>query len=103
MSGIQFVTDEKGRKGGCSNRPEKAQRHLGDGFVSESRRKEKGILYEQYRAARLKPPVRVAKYSLEIKRSARKELDALDDALFARIDRKNLTLADNPRPAGCKS
>jgi mRNA interferase RelE/StbE len=44
----------------------------------------------------------VAKYSLEIKQSAQKELDALDDALFTRIDRKILALADNPRPSGCK-
>jgi mRNA interferase RelE/StbE len=29
-------------------------------------------------------------------------LDALYDALFNRIDRKILALADNPRPAGCK-
>jgi mRNA interferase RelE/StbE len=43
-----------------------------------------------------------AKYSLEIKPSAAKELDALDDALFARIDRKILVLAENPRPPGCK-
>jgi hypothetical protein len=28
----------------------------------------------------------VAKYALEIKQSAQKELDALDDALFSRID-----------------
>jgi mRNA interferase RelE/StbE len=47
-------------------------------------------------------PASVVKYSLEIKRSAQKELDALDDALFARIDRKILALADNPRPGGCK-
>ena len=44
----------------------------------------------------------MAKYSLEIKQSAQKELDALDDALFTRIDRKILALADNPRPSGCK-
>jgi len=44
----------------------------------------------------------VAKYSLEIKPSAAKELDALDDALFARIDRKILALGENPRPSGCK-
>ena len=44
----------------------------------------------------------MVKYSLEIKRSAQKELDALDDALFNRIDLKILALADNPRPAGCK-
>ena len=42
------------------------------------------------------------RYSLEIKQSAQKELDALDDALFPRIDRKILALADNPRPSGCK-
>jgi len=47
-------------------------------------------------------PVRVARYSLEIKSSAQKEMDALDDALFARIDRKILALAENPRPPGCK-
>lgn len=44
----------------------------------------------------------MAKYSLEIKQSAQKELDALDDAVFARIDRKILTLANNPRPPGCR-
>jgi len=44
----------------------------------------------------------VAKYSLEIKQSGQKELDSLDDAIFARVDRKILALADNPRPAGCK-
>lgn len=42
------------------------------------------------------------KYALDIKQSARKELDALGDPLFTRIDRKILALADNPRPAGCK-
>jgi mRNA interferase RelE/StbE len=44
----------------------------------------------------------VVKYSLEIKQSAQRELDGLNDGLFARIDRKILALADNPRPAGCK-
>jgi mRNA interferase RelE/StbE len=44
----------------------------------------------------------VAKYSLEIKQSAQRELDALRDPLFARIDRKILALSDNPPPAGCK-
>jgi mRNA-degrading endonuclease RelE of RelBE toxin-antitoxin system len=44
----------------------------------------------------------VVKYSLEIKSTAQKELDALDDGLFSRIDRKILALADNPgsRDAG---
>ena len=44
----------------------------------------------------------MAEYSIEIKPSAGKELDALDHALFARIDRKILALAENPRPPGCK-
>jgi mRNA interferase RelE/StbE len=44
----------------------------------------------------------VVKYSLEIKQSAQKELDARDDTVFKRIDHKILALAHNPRPAGCK-
>jgi mRNA interferase RelE/StbE len=44
----------------------------------------------------------VAKYSLVVKQSAQRELDALDDVVFTRVDRKILALADNPRPAGCK-
>ena len=46
--------------------------------------------------------VPVVKYSLEITTSAQKELDSLDDPLFARIDRKILALADDPRPVGSK-
>ena len=42
------------------------------------------------------------KYSLAIKPSAQKELDLLNDALFTRVDRKILALADTPRPVGCK-
>ena len=44
----------------------------------------------------------MVKYSLGIKQSAQKELDALDDAVFTRIDRRILALAGNPRPGGCK-
>ena len=44
----------------------------------------------------------MVKYSLEIKHSALKELDALDAALFTRIDRKISALAETPRPTGCK-
>lgn len=44
----------------------------------------------------------MVKYSLEIKHSAQTELDALDETLFTRIDRKILALADKPRPAACK-
>jgi mRNA interferase RelE/StbE len=44
----------------------------------------------------------VGKYSVEIKASAQKELDALDDVRFARIDAKIVALADDPQPHGCK-
>lgn len=57
MSGIQFVTDEKGRKVAVLIDLKKhgaALEDFWDGLISESRRKEKGILYEQYRAGRLK-------------------------------------------------
>ena len=40
-------------------------------------------------------------YSLTIKASAQKELDALRDDMFARIDPKIRALATAPRPAGC--
>jgi len=57
MNGIQFVTDEKGRKVGVLIDLKKhgaIWEDFWDGLVSESRRKEKGIPYEQYRATRLK-------------------------------------------------
>ena len=44
----------------------------------------------------------MAEYTLAILPSAARELNALDDGLFARIDRKVAQLAQNPRPAGCK-
>jgi mRNA interferase RelE/StbE len=44
----------------------------------------------------------VPRYALDIKQSAQREMDALDDSVFARLDRKILALADEPRPAGCK-
>jgi hypothetical protein len=57
MSGIQFVTDEKGRKTGVLIDLKKhgaIWEDFWDGLVSESRQKEKGIPYGQYRASRLK-------------------------------------------------
>jgi mRNA interferase RelE/StbE len=44
----------------------------------------------------------VLKYSLEIKQSAQNELDALENSMFTRIDRKILALAEQPGPAGCR-
>jgi hypothetical protein len=57
MTGIQFLTDEKGRKVAVQIDLKKhgaLWEDFRDGLVSESRRKEKGIPYEQYRANRLK-------------------------------------------------
>jgi len=57
MIGIEFVTDEQGRKVGVLIDLKKhgaIWEDFWDGLVSESRRKEKGIPYEQYRTARLK-------------------------------------------------
>lgn len=57
MTGIQFVTDEKGRKTAALIDLKKHNAIWEDfrgGLVSESRRKEKGIPYEEYRAKRLK-------------------------------------------------
>ncbi len=47
-------------------------------------------------------PAAVPEYSIEIKRSAQKELDGLDDAVFNRVDGKILALAEDPRPPGSK-
>ena len=44
----------------------------------------------------------MAKYSVELKPSARKELDCLSNKLIERILPRLENLAFNPRPAGCK-
>jgi hypothetical protein len=57
MIGIQFVTDAKGRKTGVLIDLKKhgaIWEDFWDDLVAESRRKEKSIPYEQYRARRLK-------------------------------------------------
>jgi hypothetical protein len=57
MTGIQFITDEKGRKTAAVIDLKKHKalwEEIEDGLISESRRKEKGIPYEEYRATRLR-------------------------------------------------
>jgi mRNA interferase RelE/StbE len=44
----------------------------------------------------------VGKYSVELKPSARKELERLSEKLIERIFPKLEALEDEPRPAGCK-
>ena len=41
-------------------------------------------------------------YAVELKPSARKELDSLPDTVLPRVIRKIESLALDPRPAGCK-
>ena len=41
-------------------------------------------------------------YAVEVKPSARKELEALPDNVLSRVVRKLEVLADTPRSAGCK-
>jgi hypothetical protein len=57
VTGIQFVTDGKGRKTAVLIDLKKhgaIWEDFWDGLVSESRSNEQTILYEQYRASRLK-------------------------------------------------
>lgn len=58
MTGIQFVTDERGRKVAVQidlKTHGAMWEDFRDGMVAESRRKEKSISYQQYRAKRVKP------------------------------------------------
>jgi mRNA interferase RelE/StbE len=41
-------------------------------------------------------------YALRLARSARKELEALSDAMLARVARQLDSLSAQPRPPGCK-
>jgi mRNA interferase RelE/StbE len=44
----------------------------------------------------------VNSYTVEVKPSARKELEALPDNVLSRVVHKIESLGDNPRLAGCK-
>jgi len=44
----------------------------------------------------------VDKYAVELKPSARKEVESLPDTVLARVLHRIESLADHPRPAGCK-
>jgi mRNA interferase RelE/StbE len=44
----------------------------------------------------------VADYTVQVKPSARKELEALPDGVLARVLQKIEALGDAPRPTGCK-
>jgi mRNA interferase RelE/StbE len=44
----------------------------------------------------------VTSYAVELKPSARKELESLPDSVLGRVIQKIESLASDPRPAGCK-
>lgn len=44
----------------------------------------------------------MSSYAVELKPSARKELESLPDSALAPVIHKVESLANNPRPAGCK-
>ena len=44
----------------------------------------------------------MSSYAVELKPSARKELESLPDSVLARVVSKLESLAHDPRPAGCK-
>ena len=44
----------------------------------------------------------VTSYSVELKPTARKELEGLPDNMLSRVVRKVESLAQTPRPTGCK-
>ncbi len=44
----------------------------------------------------------MASYTVEVKPSARKELEALPDGALSRVMAKIEALAETPRPTGCK-
>jgi mRNA interferase RelE/StbE len=44
----------------------------------------------------------VNSYAVQLKPSARKELESLPDTVLARVLRRIESLANDPRPAGCK-
>ena len=57
MTGIQFVTDDKGRKTAVLIDLKKhgaIWEDFWDGLVAESRRRENGLPYEEYRVRRLR-------------------------------------------------
>ena len=57
LTGIQFVTDDKGRKTAVLidlKKHGELWEDFWDGLLSESRRKEKSVLYQEYRANRIK-------------------------------------------------
>lgn len=44
----------------------------------------------------------MAKYTISIKKSAEKELKSLSAEMYLRIRKSIFSLAENPRPNGCK-
>jgi hypothetical protein len=70
MNGIQFVTDEKGRKMAVQINLKKHGARLQDfwdGLISESRRNEKGIPLKKIKADLVKRGLALSQYAVEVK------------------------------------
>jgi hypothetical protein len=106
MTGINYVTDERGRKIAVQI-DLKEHGALWEDFWDGSSRirvgRERAFLTSSIGPSDQSGHAEVSKYRLDVKASAQKELDALDDVVFARIGRKIMTLTENPRPSGCKN
>ena len=88
MSGIQFLTDEKGRKTAAviDLKVHKALwEDIQDVLVSRARRHEKGVSLDKVKAGLIASGKLRGKYSVELKASARKELERLPAKLIQRI------------------
>ncbi len=88
LTGIQFVTDQKGRKVAVQIDLKKhgaVLEDFWDGLISESRRKEKDIPLEKIKADLIKTrSPSLSGYTVQVKPSARKELEALPNNVLAR-------------------
>ena len=87
MTGIQFITDAKGRKTAAVSDLKKHRalwEDIEDGLVSESRRKEKGTALDTIKADLVNAVGCVPRYAVDVKPSARKALEALPDRVLAR-------------------
>lgn len=91
ITGIQFVTDEKGRKLAVPIDLKKYGSVLEDfcdGLISESRRKEKGNTARKDQSSPRKTrPATLMNYAVEVKPAARKEVEALPARAVARPHR----------------
>src|SRR5437660_4512854 len=106
MSGIQYVTDEQGRKVAVQidlKTHRELWEDIEDVLVSRARRHEKRIPLDQVKADSSRAvSSRVSSYRVALTTSAEKELQWLPAKMVARIMPRLEHLASVPRPPGCQ-